>query len=72
MTAKEFFKKIHAAERSVESTARKVEIFKSMAEKITSSLEGSGFSTSLAALRISSLPIWRSLSEANLIASGSC
>ena len=40
MTAKEFFKKIHAAERSVESAARKVEIFKSMAEKITSSLEG--------------------------------
>ena len=40
MTAKEFFKKIHAAERSVESAVRKVEIFKSMAEKITSSLEG--------------------------------
>ncbi len=40
MTAKEFFKKIHDAERSVESAARKVEILKSMAEKITSSLDG--------------------------------
>ncbi len=40
MTAKEFFKKISDAERRVESATRKVELFKSMAEKITASLDG--------------------------------
>ena len=40
MTAIEFFKKISDAERRVESATRKVELFRSMAEKITASLDG--------------------------------
>ena len=40
MTAIEFFRRIDEVERSVHAAARKVELFKSMAEKITMSLEG--------------------------------
>ncbi len=40
MTAIEFFSRIDEVERSLNAAARKVELFKCMAEKITMSLEG--------------------------------
>ena len=40
MTAIEIFKRIEASERSLNTAARKVELYKCMAERITSTLEG--------------------------------
>ena len=40
MTSIEFFRKIKESERSVSTAAMKVDVFKSMAERITVSLEG--------------------------------
>lgn len=40
MTSIEFFRKIEESERSVSTAAMKVDVFKSMAERITVSLEG--------------------------------
>ena len=40
MTAIEIFKRIEASERNINTAARKVELYKCMAERITSSLEG--------------------------------
>ena len=40
MTAIEFFSRLEASERSISTATRKVEVLKSMAEKITSTLEG--------------------------------
>lgn len=40
MTAKEFLKRVVLAERRVNAASRKVELYKSMAEKVTSALGG--------------------------------
>ena len=40
MTAKEFLERVVLAERRVNAASRKVELYKSMAEKVTSALGG--------------------------------